>query len=83
MPELKPCPFCGGRAELKPGKLYADDVVFVKCTKCHARTNFVWINHPSLDITTGMLKEGERYTEQQAKKKAIEAWNRRVNNEQE
>lgn len=31
---LKPCPFCGGEAEL----IYKDCDCFVKCTICHART---------------------------------------------
>lgn len=76
--ELKPCPFCGGEAELRHGNLYVDRVVLVRCTKCHARTDFVWIDHPSIKASTGKLDESTRYTEQQAIDKATEAWNRRA-----
>ena len=61
--KLKPCPFCGNKAEIN-GKILNWDLssieaaYFVRCTKC--RNHSDWFD-----------------TEQDA----IEAWNRRVNNE--
>ena len=37
--ELKPCPFCGGKAELKMN----DQKVWAQCVECGARTQVVWI----------------------------------------
>ena len=62
MDELKPCPFCGGKAELYESEAYnlktetkeKDIRWFVMCEQCTA-------------LTCGALK-----------KKAIETWNRRV-----
>ena len=61
-PELKPCPFCGGKAELYESEAYNLKTEtkeknirwFVMCEQCTA-------------LTCGALKG-----------KAIEAWNRRV-----
>lgn len=36
MPELKPCPFCGGKAAL-----FVNDGVRVFCTKCRAQTKVI------------------------------------------
>lgn len=36
--ELKPCPFCGGSAELKRGKVFYDDTVQIHCPECHIHT---------------------------------------------
>ena len=63
MAELKPCPFCGGRADVSidsepvvdmDGRRWAYTVV---CNKCCA--------------TSGLIYRPE---------KAVEAWNRRVDN---
>lgn len=32
--ELKPCPFCGGEAEIKKGCTFGGNFYFVKCKKC-------------------------------------------------
>lgn len=33
--ELKPCPFCGGKAiSCSTGNIYTKEYFFVKCTKC-------------------------------------------------
>lgn len=73
MPELKPCPFCGG-AKLKidskrtfqyGGKRHC--AVTVRCMQCHARSPVVGINMPD-----------GRYNEREICESAvIEAWNRR------
>ena len=36
--ELKPCPFCGGKAELKHDRVHYS---YVMCMECHARTMFI------------------------------------------
>lgn len=35
--KLKPCPFCGGEAELKHEKLFFSQISYVECKGCHAR----------------------------------------------
>ena len=37
MSELKPCPFCGGEAELMVGKYYGTK--WVECKTCHAESD--------------------------------------------
>lgn len=39
--ELKPCPFCGGEAELHYQPLYTENGVCVRCIECNARSRFV------------------------------------------
>lgn len=103
MSELKPCPFCGGRAKLSfadvefGGINYRGDRKLkyrfqVICNKCHSRgkpvkTDFLinpnpWISRycnrifddsKTIDNMTEMLKPWAD--------KAIEAWNRRADNE--
>lgn len=39
--QLKPCPFCGGRARIEEREKYdgcSYEVLFVQCAECHART---------------------------------------------
>jgi Lar family restriction alleviation protein len=74
--ELKPCPFCGGEAEVINTMFYKDKGRRVKCKKCFAVCTFFLIDHPRL--TPNGLDESTRYTEEQATQKAVEAWNRRV-----
>ena len=67
--ELKPCPFCGGQAELVTGYqehilFYDTKYVYVRCKNCKAETDSVNLS--------------AYYS---AKDKAIENWNRRENND--
>ena len=39
--KLKPCPFCGGEAEVHFQSVYTDDAVCVVCAECKARTRLV------------------------------------------
>lgn len=61
--ELKPYPFCGGKARLRWSVFFHTEV-FVKCDKCKCRT----VEYK------GTSHEDMKYL-------AIEAWNRRVNDE--
>lgn len=58
--ELKPCPFCGGKAKKQTVEttILNDTYYGVRCTKCYCGT-------------TGYLNYGY----------AIQAWNRRTDNE--
>lgn len=74
--QLKPCPFCGGEAEVIKSHVYLDEARRIGCARCHVVTPPVLINHPA--YRGGDLDESTRYTERQAVAKAAEKWNRRV-----
>lgn len=67
MAELKPCPFCGGKAEIWHGSARDEHICFdtisVLCFDCGARTREIWID------------DENKY---RAERDAIEAWNRRA-----
>ena len=74
---LRACPFCGGKAELKVADHPFGDclVVRVNCSECHCESNSYqtgmtlgFPGHPSRNVMLG-----------EAKEKAREAWNRRPN----
>ena len=64
--ELKPCPFCGGKAGMSHGitELSFERYCFVSCEKCHSKSANYFIR-----------RHGEKY-----ECKATEAWNRRAKN---
>lgn len=77
-PELKPCPFCGGRAITIQKAIYVGITGwYVICTVCRIKTPLVLIDHPSFSYD-GVLDESTRYTEKQAAKIAADMWNRRA-----
>nr|DAM36721.1 MAG TPA: restriction alleviation protein [Caudoviricetes sp.] len=67
--KLKPCPFCGGEAMLTTN-LYAG-IVYIQCKCCTAMAG------RKRKIVSSMI--GKEYFVN--KEEAIEAWNRRVNDE--
>ena len=77
MSDLKPCPFCGNEVEVEKiplwygnGHGYKDCYEFkIRCKKCGCR-----VDQPKNDSVYR--------SEEEAKKNAIEAWNRRVKDEQ-
>ena len=76
--ELKPCPFCGGKADIKHANIFMDEAYYVKCGSCYAMTKRFLVDHPRLVASTGELDEDTRYDALTAIKKAAEAWNRRA-----
>lgn len=44
-PELKPCPFCRGEAELVHHECKMNDIK-IQCTKCHTKTGW-WMGEPA------------------------------------
>ena len=63
MDKLKPCPFCGGKAEL-----YESEAYNLKTEEKEERIRFFVICEECTALTCGTTK-----------KRAIEAWNRRAN----
>ena len=62
--ELKPCPFCGGQAEMnvRGGNYgYTPDIYYVRCKRCGAKIEIISNNYKNLS------------------KSVINAWNKRVN----
>lgn len=73
---LKPCPFCGGKAEVSDVISMRRDGKTIKCTKCNARSKYVFIDSPILNCNG--LDESTRYTAEQAVAIVTDLWNRRT-----
>lgn len=70
MIELKPCPFCGGKANIGYGRIASHEAIVTitaLCCNCH------------IGIFKYRSKENEWNTFQ-TEEEAIEAWNRRADN---
>ena len=61
--KLKPCPFCGGKAEKveKHDNLTFKTLIYIRCTDCYAATHIY-----------------DKFSEWFDEKYMIECWNRRV-----
>lgn len=70
--ELKPCPFCGGKATLKAANKSCGLIIWCACG-CGARTDGYCPDINKEDDTMENIEE--------CKKRAIKAWNRRANDE--
>ena len=71
--ELKPCPFCGGKAKVKATKKdYVEFTIWCEC-ECGAQTEEFCPDTNKEDDTMANIEE--------SKKRAIKAWNRRANDE--
>lgn len=78
MDELKPCPFCGGDAQLRVQEVdYGLCGAWVQCTNCNARTNCMNTHELVLhqcSVATPITAESRK----RGINKAVEAWNRRA-----
>ena len=77
--KLKPCPFCGGEAEIKKCGIICDEAYVVVCKECKVRTRMEFINRPKIDEEK-TEKTAEDF-EKDAMKAAADKWNRRVHND--
>lgn len=76
MTELKPCPFCGGRAEQIERRTYCTTGWQIQCTTCRCATPPTWIDLP---VTFGRcVDESTRYTSARAAQIAADKWNGRA-----
>lgn len=77
--ELKPCPFCGGKAEIHTQPIYIDMGVCIRCTECHARSKF---NPYDCKYTYYHGEKNVYISQERATNDVIALWNRRADNEQ-
>lgn len=74
MEELKPCPFCGGKGKIKAAsKERIGFTIWCECENCYAQAGGYCPNMEKEDTTIESIDS--------CRKKAVEAWNRRVNEE--
>ena len=71
---LKPCPFCGGMAEIRETHIYQDEAIIVKCVKCFATTALVFIDNPK--HMRDNLDKTPRFTFWDAINETERLWNR-------
>lgn len=78
--ELKPCPFCGGKAEIHIQPIYIDMGVCIRCTVCGARSKF----NPYDCKYVYYNGEKDVYISQDRATNDVKAlWNRRSDNEKD
>lgn len=75
--ELKPCPFCGGEAEIKPNSIYTEKGLLIHCKKCNVHTITVLYE---CTYTQYDGKANVYVTKQMAEERVTKMWNRRADN---
>ena len=78
MNNLSACPCCNGSAEVITRRMYHDTMIQIRCSECKLSTYGTFVNHPSVDASTGVTLENTRYTKERANEIEAEKWNRRV-----
>lgn len=75
--ELKPCPFCGGEAEIKPTSIYSEKGLCVHCKDCniHTTSTLYECKYNQFEGKTDVY-----VTKEMAEEHVTKKWNRRVNN---
>lgn len=81
MDNLKPCPFCGGEAEFRlirtdNGNSTLEFQFRISCKVCRMG-NYSVVNRVRINFNS----DGKLYFDTDERERAIEAWNRRVNDE--
>ena len=41
---LKPCPFCGGKGEIKNEIIWGEHRTYVRCKECFCRTDYIVVS---------------------------------------
>lgn len=54
--ELKPCPFCGGDAEMRHGKHQGLDTCYVGCLYCGARSDYEHGEENAAELWNGRVE---------------------------
>lgn len=67
--EIRPCPFCGGKAELVAVAYMGRGSYCVQCQTCGAQSKYFAMDACFISSTNGGNPSGER---------AVNAWNRRT-----
>lgn len=77
--ELKPCPFCGGEAEIKPNNIYMEKGLCVRCKShgCNVHTMTVLYDCTYIQYDG---KADVYVTKEIAEKRVTKKWNRRADN---
>lgn len=68
--ELKPCPFCGGKAVVMASTKRIGFTIWCECNKCYARTDGYVPNIKTENTSLANIEE--------CKNNAIKRWNMRV-----
>lgn len=55
--KLKPCPFCGGDAEMQQGKYQGLNTFYVSCCGCGAQTDHEYAEEFAAELWNGRVND--------------------------